>query len=66
VNILRVAGWVQVPFRTAHGLAGKAVAVAEQKGCSLDDLSLEDYQKIHPSFEADVADVWDFENSTNQ
>jgi argininosuccinate lyase len=47
-------------------LAGKAVAVAEQKGCSLDDLSLEDYQKIHPSFEADVADVWDFENSTNQ
>lgn len=56
----------QVPFRTAHGLAGKAVAVAEEKGCSLADLTLENYQEIHPSFEADVADVWNFENSTDQ
>ena len=56
----------QVPFRTAHGLAGKAVALAEAKGCTLADLTLADYQGIHPSFEADVAKVWDFENSTDQ
>eukprot|EP00038_Savillea_parva_P008263 m.175798 g.175798 ORF g.175798 m.175798 type:complete len:470 (+) comp14054_c0_seq1:2280-3689(+) len=56
----------QVPFRTAHGLAGKAVAMAESKGCSLADLTLADYQTIHPAFEKDVADVWNFENSTDQ
>jgi len=56
----------QVPFREAHGLAGKAVALAEQKNCPISELSLVDYKTIHPSFEEDVKNVWDYEKSTNQ
>jgi argininosuccinate lyase len=47
-----------VPFREAHGIAGKAVRVAAEKGLSLDQLSLNDWQAIGP-FEADVKDVFD-------
>eukprot|EP00036_Acanthoecidae_sp_10tr_P009293 CAMPEP_0182928020 /NCGR_PEP_ID=MMETSP0105_2-20130417/14962_1 /TAXON_ID=81532 ORGANISM="Acanthoeca-like sp., Strain 10tr" /NCGR_SAMPLE_ID=MMETSP0105_2 /ASSEMBLY_ACC=CAM_ASM_000205 /LENGTH=465 /DNA_ID=CAMNT_0025066007 /DNA_START=8 /DNA_END=1405 /DNA_ORIENTATION=+ len=56
----------QVPFRTAHGLAGNAVALAEEKGCTLADLTVADYKGIHESFAEDVKDVWNFENSTDQ
>eukprot|EP00729_Bicosta_minor_P015076 gene15076-236_t len=56
----------QVPFREAHGKAGEAVALAEKKGCTLKDLSVADFQKIHPLFEADVSKTWEFENSTDQ
>lgn len=56
----------KVPFREAHGLAGKAVALAEEKNCSLQELTLEDYKSIHSAFEADVSEVWNFENSTSQ
>lgn len=31
----------QMPFRTAHGLAGMAVKAAEDKGCALSDLALQ-------------------------
>jgi len=55
-----------VPFREAHGLAGKAVALAETKGCSIAELTLPDYQTIHSSFAEDVTKVWNFENSTAQ
>jgi argininosuccinate lyase len=47
-----------VPFREAHGVAGKAVRVAAEKGVSLDQLSLNDWQALGP-FEADVKDVFD-------
>lgn len=47
-----------VPFREAHGMAGKAVRVAAEKGVSLDELSLNDWQAIGP-FDADVKDVFD-------
>ncbi|EDQ86075.1 uncharacterized protein MONBRDRAFT_11183 [Monosiga brevicollis MX1] len=56
----------QVPFREAHGLSGQCVARAEEKKCSLNELTLEDFQAIHPKFEADVSDVWKFENSVDQ
>eukprot|EP00041_Stephanoeca_diplocostata_P030088 m.902058 g.902058 ORF g.902058 m.902058 type:complete len:191 (-) comp23689_c3_seq23:1060-1632(-) len=55
-----------VPFREAHKLAGKAVAMAEEKDCALEDLTTNDYKSIHPKFDDDVAKVWDFENSTDQ
>ena len=55
-----------VPFREAHGLAGKAVALAETKGCSIAELTVPDYQTIHSSFAEDVTKVWNFENSTAQ
>ena len=47
-----------VPFREAHGISGKAVRVAAEKGVSLDQLSLNEWQAIGP-FDADVKDVFD-------
>jgi argininosuccinate lyase len=46
-----------VPFRQTHHIAGEAVRVAEERGEPLDALTLEDLQALHPSFEADVAQV---------
>jgi len=51
-----------VPFREAHGLAGKAVRVAAEKGVGLDQLALNDWQAIGP-FDADVKDVFDLMKS---
>ncbi|MGQ9834185.1 MAG: argininosuccinate lyase [Candidatus Villigracilaceae bacterium] len=47
-----------VPFREAHGVAGKAVRVAAEQGLSLDQLPLNAWQALGP-FEADVKDVFD-------
>ena len=37
-----------VPFREAHHIAGRAVAAAEEKGVSLDQLSLDELRSIDP------------------
>ena len=47
-----------IPFREAHGMAGKAVRAACEKGISLEEMSLADYEFIGP-FEADVYQVFD-------
>jgi argininosuccinate lyase len=47
-----------VPFREAHGIAGKAVRAAAEKGMGLDHLTLNDWQVLGP-FEADVDQVFD-------
>jgi len=52
-----------VPFRQAHGLVGKAVALSEQRGLQLRGLPLEDYQGISPMFGQDVFAALDFEAS---
>ncbi len=43
-----------VPFRDAHGIVGQLVLTCIEKGIALDDLSLEEYQKISPVFENDI------------
>jgi argininosuccinate lyase len=43
-----------VPFRTSHGLAGRAVLRAEELGLALPDLPLAEYRAIYPGFAADV------------
>lgn len=43
-----------VPFRDAHGIVGQLVLLCIQRGIALDDLSLEEYQKISPVFEEDI------------
>jgi argininosuccinate lyase len=48
-----------VRFREAHGLAGKAVQLANEKGLSLDQLPLAEYQGLHPDFAEDVYQVFD-------
>lgn len=43
-----------MPFREAHGLAGAVVRRAIERGVSLWDLPLADYQAVSPAFEVDV------------
>ncbi len=43
-----------VPFRDAHGIVGRLVLACIDKGCALDDLSLEDYKSFSPAFESDI------------
>jgi argininosuccinate lyase len=41
-----LAGEAQVPFREAHHIAGRAVALAEAEGKALDELSLEQLRTV--------------------
>lgn len=43
-----------VPFRDAHGIVGQLVLLCLDKGISLDELPLEEYQKISPVFDETV------------
>lgn len=52
--LVREAG---LPFRDAHHVTGRAVALAEQKSCDLSDLSLEDLKSIHDAITEKVFDV---------
>jgi argininosuccinate lyase len=52
-----------VPFRQSHHLAGQAVRRAEELDVPLGDLTLTDYQAIHPTFAKDVYQVFDFQQS---
>ncbi|CAE6392267.1 unnamed protein product [Rhizoctonia solani] len=54
------------PFRETHHISGRAVALAESLGVQLSDLTLEQYKKLSPKFEEDVASVFDFERSVEQ
>jgi len=48
-----------IPFREAHGLTGQAVRLALENGKSLDEVTLSEYQAIHPKFKESVYDVFD-------
>ena len=50
---------LDIPFREAHALTGQAVRLAFEKGKSLDELSLAEYQAIHPDFDENVNQVFD-------
>ncbi len=54
-----------VAFRKSHHLVGQAVKRAEELGVSMRDLSLTDYQNIHPTFCDDLYAVLDFRRSVN-
>ncbi len=43
-----------VPFRDAHGIVGQLVLLCLDQGISLDELPLEEYQKISPVFDESV------------
>ena len=60
--LVRVLG---LPFRDAHHMTGALVAMAEDKGCDLPDLSLEDMQSIHGQIFVQVFDVLGVQNSVN-
>jgi argininosuccinate lyase len=48
-----------VPFRHAHEVVGRAVALAEHNRCTIADLSLEDWKTLHPKVDKDVLAVFD-------
>src|SRR4051812_557247 len=48
---------VDVPFREAHHITGRAVKAAEERGCDLGDLSLEDLKAIDSRIDQRVFDV---------
>jgi len=52
-----------LPFREAHHVTGRAVALAEGKKVGLEKLSLEDLQSIHHGITADVFSVLAVKNS---
>jgi argininosuccinate lyase len=58
--LVREAG---LPFRQAHHVTGQLVALAEEKTCALDALSLADMQNIDPSITESVFSVLSVENS---
>ena len=62
-----LADWLvskaEMPFRDAHAAAGRAVRLAEERSCRLDELSLADLQSVVPEANADVFDVLGIEAS---
>ncbi|MBO6903050.1 MAG: argininosuccinate lyase [Rhizobiaceae bacterium] len=52
--LVRVAG---LPFREAHHVSGRAVALAEKTRRPLDKLTLEEYRNIHPAITDEVFSV---------
>jgi argininosuccinate lyase len=52
-----------LPFREAHHVTGRIVAVAEAKGVGLDRLPLEAMQAVEPRITGDVFSVLSVENS---
>jgi argininosuccinate lyase len=46
-----------MPFREAHKIVGELVKYAVDKGISLNDLSVDEYQNFTPLFEKDICDI---------
>ncbi|MGP1458833.1 MAG: argininosuccinate lyase [Treponema sp.] len=46
-----------MPFRTAHGVSAKAVRLAVEKNCRLEDLSIEELQSCSALIEPDIFDI---------
>ncbi|KQR75679.1 argininosuccinate lyase [Rhizobium sp. Leaf384] len=58
--LVREAG---LPFRDAHHVTGRAVALAESRSCDLGELGLDDLQAIHAAITDKVFDVLTVEAS---
>ncbi|MBB5845821.1 argininosuccinate lyase [Mobiluncus mulieris] len=55
-----VAEWLVkqgMPFRRAHEVSGACVALAESRGCGLEDLSDADFAGVNPALTSEVRDV---------
>jgi argininosuccinate lyase len=52
-----------IPFRKAHEIIGKAVALCAERKCQLPELSLADYQSLSPVFNAELFDVLKLDNA---
>ncbi|MBR3880883.1 MAG: argininosuccinate lyase, partial [Mailhella sp.] len=52
-----------MPFREAHHVSGRSVALAEEKGCGLEDLSLDELRALSPLIEEDVFVALDYDTA---
>jgi len=64
-----LADWLvrslNMPFRDAHHVTGTLVKLAEDQGCDLPDLTLEQMQSVHADISKGVFDVLGVHNSVN-
>ncbi|GAM70187.1 argininosuccinate lyase [Vibrio sp. JCM 19236] len=51
-----------IPFREAHHIVGVAVVAAIEKGCALEELSLEELKQFSEVIESDVYDILTIES----
>ena len=58
--LVRVLG---LPFRDAHHVTGAVVKMAEDKGCELEALSLEDFQSVNAGITDEIYGVLGVDNS---
>jgi len=62
-----LADWLvraaNIPFRDAHHITGRAVALAEAKNCPLDGLTIEDLKGVDQRIDSRVFSVLSVENS---
>ena len=54
---------VDMPFRQAHHVTGKIVALAESKKCRLDELSIRELKKINAKITPKIYDVLNVQNA---
>jgi argininosuccinate lyase len=52
-----------LPFREAHHASGSIVALAAEKGCDLDALSLAEMQAVEPRIKADIMGILTVESA---
>jgi argininosuccinate lyase len=52
-----------VPFRSAHEVVGRAVALCADRECELTQLSVSDYRSLSPAFGDDVLSVLELDRS---
>lgn len=52
-----------VPFRDAHEIVGRAVALGVERGCDLADLSLDELRRFSPAITEDVFSILTLEGS---
>ena len=56
---------LEKPFRDAHHISGKIVALAEKKECALEKLELKEMQKIEPRLDESVYNVLKIDTAYN-
>lgn len=54
-----------IPFRRSHEAIGRIVRMAEERGCALPELSVDDFRSVHPSFDDDVHEIFDWDRSAD-
>ena len=55
-----------IPFRRAHHITGKIVALAEKKGLPLEKMPLADFQSIEPTIQDDVYKYLDYATAVSR